>query len=370
MKPKLLIFELRMMGDAIMSLPFLRAAQAKYTIYVCCQPSVADVFRLVLPDHQIIPWRPPWLEETRKYGFKKWRQAGLGSLIRRVRQIQPQAALSVWADTRVHLLMGLSGARARLGFPMNPNNVYASQLPWRRHQIRVGKVLNTMGGMLLARRLLNRKLDRADYLQHHVEDWRQLAEALGLDWNPVKPWFNAPQVPLPSEIEAWVRSRRARGQKIWLLHPGARAPGHRWPLEKFRRLIEETFIAKGIPLLIIDPLETPLPENWVSGPPVCRPKTLPELFTLVNAVDFVVCNDTGISHVAAALDKKVVSIFSASLPQWFAPYGNLDLVAQSPVCPHQPCLERCVMPSYICLEPITVEIVRRKIEKVQGAGNS
>ena len=99
---------------------------------------------------------------------------------------------------------------------------------------------------------------------------------------------------------------------------------------------------------------------------IYRPGSLAEFFSIVDAVDYVVCNDTGVSHVAAALGKRVVCIFGANLPQWFAPYHNLDLVVQNNVCPHRPCLDQCVMPSYICIESVTVEMVQQQIETLNA----
>jgi glycosyltransferase involved in cell wall biosynthesis/ADP-heptose:LPS heptosyltransferase len=365
-KPNLLIFEQRMMGDAIMSLPFVRAAREKYCVFVCCQPSVGDVFRTLLPEEQIILWRPPWLEEEEKYNFLKWRTAGLQILLQSLRAVQASITLSIWADPRVHLLMALTGARHRIGFPMERRNVYASELPWRRQQIFFGRGMNLLGGLGLGRKLLTHKVRRNHYFQHHVEDWRQVAEMLGLNWSTDLPWFKAPEASLPPAISEWLQTVRTRRQKAWLVHPGALNPTRRWPAERFRALIEQTFVRNRIPVIVIDPMESPLPPDWVPGIPVYRPGSLAEFFNIVNAVDYVVCNDTGVTHAAAALGKRVVCVFGGDLPQWFGPYHNLDLVAQNDVCPHRPCLGHCVMPSYVCLEALTVEMVQRQIEKLQS----
>jgi heptosyltransferase-2 len=356
-----------MMGDAVMSLPFIRAAQEKYNVFVCCQPSVSEVFRPLLPEEQVIPWRPFWMDEVAQYNSAKSKNAGMKSVFQRLQNIEAQTALSVWADTRVHILMALTGAETRIGFPMEKRNFYASELPWRHRQIYIGKGMNLLGGLCLRRELLTQKIHRSDYYQHHIEDWRQLAEMLGLKWSTDLPWFSAPAASLPPKVSEWLQAARSQRQKIWLLHPGARRPSHRWPVERFRTLIEQTFLHRGIPLMVIDPIESPLPREWVPGTLIYRPGSLTEFFSIVSAIDYVVCNDTGVSHAAAALGKRVVCIFGATLPQWFAPYHNLDLVVQNDVCPHRPCLDRCVMPSYICLEAVTVEMVKQQMEKLGSA---
>jgi ADP-heptose:LPS heptosyltransferase len=354
----------------VMSLPFIRAAKDTHKIFICCQPSVADVFRTCLPEEQMILWRPPWLDDKKKYGFSKWKKAGIKSVVRRLRQIRAQTAVSVWADTRIHLLMAFSGAENRIGFPMSKQNVYASQRPWRRRQIFIGKTLNFCAGALLGRRLLTKKIVRHDYFQHHVETWRQLAETLNLVWRADFPWLVPAPTPLPEPVSAWLHAARAKKKPIWLLHPGARTPNRRWPLEKFRELVRQIFLRTGTPLIVIDPPESPLPTQWLPDVFIYRPANLKEFFGIVNEIDIAICNDTGVSHIAAALGKRVICIFSANLPQWFAPYGNLDLVAEHDVCAYRPCLDSCIMPSYICVESVAVETVRRQIEKFNPANDA
>ena len=366
-KPNLLVFEMRLLGDAVMSLPFIRAAQEKYQVFVCCQPAVSDVFRLHLPEEQVIPWRPPWIDEAAQYDPAKSENAGMRAVLKLLQNIRAQTSLCVWADTRVHVLMAMTGAENRIGFPMEKKNFYASELPWRRRKILAGKAMNFLGSLCFRGELLTQKIHRNDYYQHHVEDWRQMAETLDLNWNTKPPWFLPPATALPTAISEWLQAAQSQRQKIWLLHPGARTPNRRWPLEKFRALVQQTFIPRRIPLIVIDPIESPLPAEWSAGALIYRPGSLAEFFGLVNAVDCVVCNDTGVSHVAAALGKRVVTIFSADIPQRVAPYHNLDLVVEKDVCPHRPCLDRCVMPSFICLEAVTVEMVQRMIEKVHSA---
>jgi glycosyltransferase involved in cell wall biosynthesis/ADP-heptose:LPS heptosyltransferase len=367
-KPNLLVFEMRLMGDAIMSLPFIRAAQEKYRVFVCCQPAVRHVFRLLLPEEQVIPWRPPWIDEAAQYDNSESENTPMRDVLKRLQNIRAQITLCVWADTRVHVLMAMTGAESRIGFPMEKKNFYASELAWRRRKILAGKAMNFLGSVCFRGELLTQKLHRNDYFQHHVEDWRQMAEELDLKWSTALPWFSAPAVSLPAKISDWLGAARSQRQKIWLLHPGARTRERRWPMERFCALVEQTFVRQGIPVIVIDPMESPLPRGWAApGALIHRPGSLAEFFSLVNAVDGVVCNDTGVSHAAAALGKRVVCVFGPDLPQWLGPYHNLDLVVQKDACPHRPCFDRCVMPSLICLEAVTVEMVQRMVEKVHAA---
>ena len=90
-KPNLLVFEMRLLGDAIMSLPFIRAAQEKYNVFVCCQPAVGDVFRLRLPEEQVICWRPPWIDEAAQYNPAKNENPRMRAILQRLQTIRAQS---------------------------------------------------------------------------------------------------------------------------------------------------------------------------------------------------------------------------------------------------------------------------------------
>ena len=364
MKPKLLIFELRMIGDAIMSLPFVRAAAASFEVWVCCAPGCVAVFETALPKERIIAWQPPWLVESGKYAWRRWRESGVGDLVRRVRGVRADMAVSVWADARTHILMALSGARERVGFPMVAVNHYAHHLAWRRRQLVVGGVLNAVAGVALGRRLLTRKLLRTDYRQHHVENWRQLAEALDLAWDARVPWFAAGTAGVSADLSGLVARARAAGRAVWVVHPGGRVPEQRWPLAGFARVVREVLLPAGVLVVVVKPPEVDFGTEWETLAPVVRPGNLGELFGVVSLADVVLCNDTGVAHVAAGLGKRVVGIFTASEPDWFAPWGSREYVVRQAVCAFHPCLGRCVMPTVICREAVTVELVAARVRQM------
>ncbi len=94
---------------------------------------------------------------------------------------------------------------------------------------------------------------------------------------------------------------------------------------------------------------------------VLAPGSLGEFLEICAGADVLLCNDTGVSHMGAALGKRVATIFSNQEPRWFAPRGSEHLAVFKDVCPHRPCLDHCVMPGYICLEAVTYGMVREKV---------
>jgi heptosyltransferase-2 len=358
----LLLFEQRLIGDAVMSLPFIRSAEPTFEVYVTCAEQSAGILKMALPEERIIAWTPPWMIEGR--GIAKWRKAALPDYLQKVRAVRADVAASVWADPRVHMLMALSGSKVRVGFPMTSNNFYASQLPWRRKQIRIGALLNLAGSIVAMRPLLTRKVNRSDYYQHHVEDFHDLSRALGIAWDESRPWLPASTPSIRSTSATRHAGPEAR-PPVWLIHPGARFEGRRWPLGSFARIVREVLVPGGAKVLFIRPPE--LREALPELPPeveVLAAASLEEFIEICRRADIIFCNETGVSHMGAALGKQIVFILSSTEPRWFAPRGSEGNAISRNVCPHRPCLDHCVMPSYICLEAVTYEMVREKVLSV------
>lgn len=354
------------MGDAIMSLPFVRAALEGYDVYVTCTPATAPVFEMVLPADRIIPWTPPWLADEGRYDKKRWAESGVKEYTRKLKQLRPQVAVSVWADTRVHWLMAMSGAKKRVGFPMVKQNYYANHLAWRQRQLRLGKVLYYAGSLAMFRPLLNVSLERRNEQQHHVVCWQQIAQALLLPWSDAAPWLTPPTATFPDEVQKAFDEARANGQPIWMVHAGARVEAHRWPVENFDRVLREELQAAGAKVILLESPEVAWPGTLKHTFPSCRTKDIPSLFAAMAQADALLCNDTGVAHVAAALGKPVVAVFTASNPDWFAPWGSRPRAVRRQVCEFHPCFGHCQQPNFICRDGVTVEMVSKSVRQLQG----
>ncbi len=343
MKPALL-FELHHLGDAVLSVPFLRGLLKKKSgeVHVICRAGSVPVFRQFLPAGQIHRWEPWWeLRGAEKIASLR----ALLGLLRELRALRPTCAFSVWADSRVHWLMRRTGAPNTVGFPVNRANFYAHERPWRRRRMWLGQVLGRFAP-------LSHPLQRRDYQQAHLTDWEQIAEAAELPWEAASPWFTVTPHP---EVATFLRSE----EKLWLIHPGGRLPTKRWPIDRFQTLLDTTFRDRAV--LLIQPPDSPA---LVSTNPLHRsfaPRDFEELLALVQAADFVLCNDSLVSHLAAAQGKPVWTIFGSGNPNWFAPVRNEERVIAGDICRFRPCIDRCVHRSPICLEDLTVAQVAARL---------
>ena len=91
---------------------------------------------------------------------------------------------------------------------------------------------------------------------------------------------------------------------------------------------------------------------------------LASLAAALHGADAVLCHDSLPAHLAAALGKPVVTIFGSGEPDWFAPWNNRDRVVQRRVCPLHPCIDRCGMDRYLCLEAIETGDVLAQLQRL------
>lgn len=330
MKPRLAIFEFHHLGDAVMALPFLRGSRAVYDPVVYCRENIAKFLRVAIPDVEVCGVSGGWRSRLR--------------VLRAAERLGDRdAAACVWPDSRAHVLMMLSGAGLRAGFPVTKNNFYASHLAWRKRRLIVGRGIEALGKIVFQKPLLNRSVNKEEDRQHHVESWRQLANALGFALDTSIPWI------------PWT----VRSGGGLLLHAGGRLPGKRW--QGFPALLEGALRDRDVTILAPPDEEHPTPVG-----PRHRILTTPDFPSLLDAVaaaDALVANDSFVAHLAGALGKPVVTIFGSGEPDWFAPYGecNRDRAVISRVCPHHPCIDRCLMPRFVCLEGVSVAQVEAAI---------
>lgn len=99
--------------------------------------------------------------------------------------------------------------------------------------------------------------------------------------------------------------------EIAVIHPFSGSPSKNWPIERFRQLAECL----------------PFPVCWCAGPEedladAVRFADLFELAGWLAAARIYIGNDSGITHLAAAVGDPVVAIFGPSDPAVWAPRGQ------------------------------------------------
>lgn len=354
MKPRLLVTELHHLGDAVMSLPFVRGAQKEFEVHVLCRPSVAPVYRLLADGPRIHEWEPPWAEDNPCDALGTIREADQAG--RNLAAENFDAAVSVWADARIEIIMAATRAKRRIGFPMTRGNYYAARLPWRTKRLLAGQLLEKISSLAgPVRPLLTTWLHREDIRQHHSRCWEQVADAIGTNCEYAIPWIAVE----PSGEASVLRAKAsAEGKMLLAVHTQARVPSKQWPVEKWRDLLRLPLLRENFDVVQITQADA---KAVVEDIPAVTVPDVRSLAAVLAAADAVVCHDSLPGHLAAALGKRVVTVFGSGEPDWFAPWANRGRAVHKLVCPLHPCIDRCGMDSYLCLDAVSVDDVAVKV---------
>jgi len=156
----------------------------------------------------------------------------------------------------------------------------------------------------------------------------------------------ATQLVVTNRAEAAVSAKLAAHgildkQPLALIHPAAALETKRWPAENFARVAEEIAGRELTPVIIVSPNERPLVESLTARSSVriigFDDLSLPEVTALAARARLFVGNDSGIAHIAAAVDTPCVIIFGSSNVDHWRPWttGKSEVVSQEMSC--QPC---------------------------------
>jgi lipopolysaccharide heptosyltransferase II len=155
-------------------------------------------------------------------------------------------------------------------------------------------------------------------------------------------------------------------QPLALIHPAAALETKRWPAENFARVAEEIAGRDLTPVVIVSPNERQVLESLKARLSVriigFDDLSLPEVTALAARARLFVGNDSGIAHMAAAVDTPCVIVFGSSNIDHWRPWttGKSEVVRQEMSC--QPCH------GYFCAEFEKPEcILKVPVERVIAA---
>ena len=141
-------------------------------------------------------------------------------------------------------------------------------------------------------------------------EFREAVKHLPFTFFPaLPPPPGVPRIPVPATPK----------EDFVIIHPFASSPAKRWPLESFRSVAEQLKI----------------PVRWCAGPEepledALRFDDLYDLACWISRARLYVGNDSGISHLAAAVGTPVIAIFVTTDASIWAPRGERVIVLQNP----------------------------------------
>jgi len=302
---RVLIVKTSSMGDVIHNIPVIadiRRERPTVIVDWMVEEAYVDLVRMTRGVSRVIP-----------VALRRWRKTPRDAAVREQR-LAFEADLNaerydLVIDTQGLLKSAILARRARLA----------------AHGLRVGFSFG------LAREPLARLFyDRGygvDTRLHAIERMRALAaSALGYSLeNLGLPRF---ELDVPTVCFDWVADEVADAGYAVLLHATAR-PEKSWPVERWIELARRCCAAGIVPVLpagtdaerlAAETIATAARQGSGVAPLVAPALTLPEVAALLANARVVVGVDTGLLHLAAAVDAPVVGLFGAT-PRWrYAPY--------------------------------------------------
>ena len=129
---------------------------------------------------------------------------------------------------------------------------------------------------------------------------------------------------IPAELRA-AASRRWRGRRLPLLlmHPGSGGEAKRWSREGFRRVAERWLLRGGSLIVLLGAAEESEVDAWgAEGFEVAVGLDVIEVAALLGIADVYLGNDSGISHLAAAVGAFGVALFGPTDPRSWRPLSR------------------------------------------------
>jgi heptosyltransferase-2 len=317
------------------------------------------------------------------------------SLFKIIKQKQPAIHIDVLAthwseglfrrmpEVRHHIAHSLKHgqlvwkARQQLGYQLRqfhyqqaivlPNSWKSALIPfWAQIPQRTGYLGEMRYGLLNDVRPLNKLV-----LQQTVTQFT----ALGLSLTDPKwgQWAPYPQLS-PGQVDYVLQRLQLKrpAQPLLVLCPGAEyGSAKRWPLEYYA-VVAKRQIAQGWQVWIMgSPQEGSIGARIqaLSGDKcinLCGQTSLAEAIDLLSLAQAVVTNDSGLMHIAAALDKPLVAIYGSSSPGKTPPLSSKAQVLYLGLrC--SPCFQRhCPKKHLQCLRNIKPELVLYKLNNLNN----
>lgn len=252
-----------------------------------------------------------------------------------------------------------------------PNSLKSALIPWLAGiPERIGFTGEWRLGLLNRRHTLD-----PERLPRMVERFAQLAEAPGDE--PPRP-LSDPRLQSSPASQAAARAALdlPEPERLAIFCPGAEyGPAKRWPARHFAALADALAAAGYAVWLLGSGKDRAIGDEIVAlargaARPLnlCGRTSLDQAIDLIAAARFVVCNDSGLMHVAAALDRPLVALYGSSSPTFTPPLSaRATILSLGLDC--SPCFKReCPLGHFDCLNRLDPERVLAACRAADGAG--
>ncbi|GER93871.1 glycosyltransferase family 9 protein [hot springs metagenome] len=327
---KILVIKPSSLGDIVHSLPFLNAVKDAFP-FAEIHWIVAKGLEGLLENHPMV--KRLWIinkDQWKNKGRIKETVAEFISLFKELERESYDIVIDLQGLMRSGILTYMTRSRVRIGF----KEARECSSMFYTHRIKGGKEI------------------------HAVDRYLKIASALGCEIGDVK--F---PMPLIKESEDVKRLKRDIGDYAVLV-PGARWMTKRWKPVNFGSLasmldIKTVVVGSSMDAEIAKGIE--FCSNG-KAKALAGKTDIKELISIVRGARYVVSNDSGPMHIAAAFGIPIVAIFGPTNPVRTGPYGKNNIVVKSGVeC--APCYKKNCR-KVKCMDDISVEDVYEAVMSI------
>lgn len=334
---KILIWLPSPLGDAILSTPALSAFRAHYAdahIIFLANPAVKAFL-------EPCPFCNEWMEKKGSF----WK------LSRQLRREKSDTAILLKNSFGSAMTVFLSGIPRRIGYARDVRNLFLTDKIFPEKEGRRFRPVST------------------------VDYYLNIARFIGADIQSRKLYVGLQQQNRDKLQTVFPELQMRQGPLVILVPGGAFGPSKLWPAQRFAALADKLFKTyKATVVISVAPTaqEKKIAEKILRNAkhPFLslsdRPLKPGPLKALFEKADLVIANDTGPRHIAAALGRKVITLFGPNNPAWTdVGYENeIRIIGQAPCVPCDK--PKCLQEEHYCMNSISIEQVFEMTKNVLG----
>lgn len=331
---RILIRGTNWVGDAVMTLPAVASVRTAYPrahISILAKPLVSDVYKLFSSADEIIIYRKE-LDTA----------PGVIRLARILRKKKFDAAILLQNAIEAAIIAFVAGVKIRAGY-------------------------NSDGRGLLLTHSIKRteKIKKA----HHVAYYLEMVNALGCPPVSQEMYLQAKinRVTAQSVLRTFIPLEE---KPVAVIAPGAiYGPAKRWFSERFATVADNLkkdfdcrviLLGGGDDWGIAQQVREQASTDLIN---LAGKTTLREAIYLISQSLLFIGNDSGLMHIAGALNIPTVAVFGSTNPVTTSPVGEKTIIVRKEV-PCSPCLEKTCPTDFRCMDAVTVDDVLAAVHDI------
>jgi heptosyltransferase-2 len=335
---RLLIRSANWIGDAVMTTPAIRMIRKGFPnthISLLAKPWVSPVFENSEHIDQLLIYDG----EKRHKGF-----SGKFRLARDLKKYKFDVAILMQNAFEAAFITFLSGIPIRIGYNTDARRLLLT------HAVPCTKEIKK---------------------KHQTEYYMNILRGIGLDRDNQGLYLKLSQKDRLRAEKILLEQHLSIDDRLIGINPGATyGPAKQWSPDRYANLADRIQALFGVRVVIFGgpgdkTLGRKISQKMSHRPVDLSGKTsLGEAMALIERCDLFISNDSGLMHVAAALDIPLIAVFGSTNPAATGPLGSNSKVVQAAV-PCSPCLKsECPEGHLNCMDQIDVERVFDSVKEM------